>query len=88
MGPDSERALRRAKSEGDAVGVDSIVTHVAGAVAVILFLAYVLGQLFRSMGQPQVIGQLLVGIALGPSLLGRLPGHVTRTLFRLPSFLT
>ncbi len=81
MGPDSERALRRAKSEGDAVGVDSIVTHVAGAVAVILFLAYVLGQLFRSMGQPQVIGQLLVGIALGPSLLGRLPGHVTRTLF-------
>jgi K+:H+ antiporter len=63
------------------VSIDSIVTHVAAAVAVITFLAYVVGQLFRRMGQPEVIGQLFAGIALGPSLLGRLPGNVLGTLF-------
>jgi Kef-type K+ transport system membrane component KefB len=63
------------------VSADSFVTHVAAAIAVVTFLAYVVGQLFSSLGQPQVIGQLFVGIALGPSLLERLPGHVTQTLF-------
>jgi Kef-type K+ transport system membrane component KefB len=33
------------------------------------------------VGQPIVIGQMLTGLLLGPSLLGRLPGHLTRHLF-------
>jgi Kef-type K+ transport system membrane component KefB len=28
-------------------------------------------------GQPAVIGEILGGIVLGPTLLGRLPGHLT-----------
>jgi Kef-type K+ transport system membrane component KefB len=63
------------------VSIDSVVTHVAAAVAVVVFLAYVVARLFQRMGQPEVIGQLFAGIALGPSLLGRLPGNVPRTLF-------
>jgi len=63
------------------VSLDSIVTHVAAAMGAVIALSYVVGQLFRRMGQPEVIGQLFVGIALGPSLLGRLPGNVMRTLF-------
>jgi Kef-type K+ transport system membrane component KefB len=35
----------------------------------------------RRCGLPTVIGQLLTGIALGPSLLGRLPGHITGHVF-------
>jgi hypothetical protein len=67
--------------EGDAVSVDSVVTHVAAAVAVVTFLAYVVAQLFRRIGQPEVIGQLFAGIALGPNLLGRLSSDAPRTLF-------
>jgi len=41
----------------------------------IVFLARVFGALFVKMGQPAVIGEMLAGIALGPSLLGAIaPG--------------
>jgi Kef-type K+ transport system membrane component KefB len=63
------------------VSIDSTVTHVIAAVAVILGLSYVAGQLFRRLGQPEVIGQLFAGIVLGPSLLERFFGSITRTLF-------
>ena len=37
--------------------------------------ARAMGWLFRSASQPQVVGEILAGIVLGPSLLGRLaPG--------------
>jgi Kef-type K+ transport system membrane component KefB len=39
--------------------------------AVILALARFLGDLARRMGQPQVLGELLAGILLSPSVLGR-----------------
>jgi Kef-type K+ transport system membrane component KefB len=34
--------------------------------------ARLVGQLFRRLGQPPVIGEVIAGIMLGPSLLGRL----------------
>ncbi|MBO0802399.1 MAG: cation:proton antiporter [Nocardiopsaceae bacterium] len=37
--------------------------------------------LFRRIRQPQVVGQLLAGIALGPSLLGRFGGPVFHAIF-------
>jgi len=41
----------------------------------IVFLARIFGALFVRLGQPAVIGEMLAGIALGPSLLGALfPG--------------
>ncbi len=50
-------------------------------VALILALSRVIGSLFQRLNQPQVVGEMLAGIMLGPSLLGWLAP--TR---RLPSF--
>jgi Kef-type K+ transport system membrane component KefB len=63
------------------VSTDIIVTHVMAAVAVIIGMSYAVGLLFRRLRQPEVIGQLLAGIALGPSVLGRLSGHVSHVIF-------
>ena len=60
-----------------------IALHLVLAVAVILALAYVLGEVARRLRQPAVIGHLLAGIVLGPSLLGALSGHLTKTLIPL-----
>jgi Kef-type K+ transport system membrane component KefB len=38
-------------------------------VAVLLFTARILGELARRIGQPTVVGEILAGIVLGPSLL-------------------
>ncbi len=53
-----------------------------GSLALLLFLliaaAHVLGYLFTRLRQPRVIGEILAGVLLGPSLLGRfLPLAVT-----------
>ena len=39
-------------------------------VAVILGLSRIIGLLFQRLNQPQVVGEMLAGIMLGPSLLG------------------
>jgi Kef-type K+ transport system membrane component KefB len=40
------------------------------ALPVILAACYLLGMLFRRIGQPAVIGEIVAGVMLGPSLLG------------------
>jgi Kef-type K+ transport system membrane component KefB len=55
---------------------DAIIAHVIGAVAVISALAVLLSGLARRLGQPPVVGQILAGIAMGPSVLGHLPGGI------------
>jgi Kef-type K+ transport system membrane component KefB len=47
-----------------------------------------LGRLFRRFGQPQVIGEMLAGIVLGPSLFGWLAPNLHRSLFPAESFAT
>jgi Kef-type K+ transport system membrane component KefB len=47
-----------------------VVVHVLTTLAAVIALGYVLGQLFRYLGQPPVIGEVVAGILLGPSLLG------------------
>ena len=61
--------------------MDSIGTTVIGDVALVFVVASLLGAAARKCGQPIVIGQILTGVVLGPSLLGRLPGHLTSRLF-------
>jgi Kef-type K+ transport system membrane component KefB len=61
--------------------VDTIIADVIGDIALIFVIASLLGALARRCGQPTVIGQILTGVILGPSLLGRLPGHLTSHLF-------
>jgi Kef-type K+ transport system membrane component KefB len=50
-------------------------------VAVILPAAHAGGMLFGRLGQPPVIGELAAGVALGPTLLGALPGDPSGGLF-------
>ncbi len=52
-----------------------------GQIALIVAGARIMGRLFRRLHQPQVVGEMLSGILLGPSLLGwALPG-LSSTLF-------
>ena len=49
--------------------------HVLLAMAVIIAVARILGNVFRRLNQPPVIGEVVAGILLGPSLLGAItPG--------------
>ncbi|MFF0967861.1 cation:proton antiporter [Streptomyces sp. NPDC003703] len=63
------------------MSTDSMVTHVVAALAVVITAAQLLGAAARKLRQPAVIGQLLAGVALGPSLLGLVPGGVHDALF-------
>ncbi|MFM2079354.1 MAG: hypothetical protein RLZZ219_36 [Cyanobacteriota bacterium] len=61
-------------------GADSLTTALV-AVALITVVAQALGALLERCGQPRVIGEILGGIALGPSLLGALAPGLEATLF-------
>jgi len=69
LAPPQGAAVARA-----AVGSDSgqMLLHVLLALAVIIAAARLCGAAFRFLHQPPVIGEVLAGIALGPSLLGHL----------------
>lgn len=53
-------------------GQVDVVAHVLATLAAIIGLGFALGRLFRYVGQPPVIGEVIAGILLGPSLLGAL----------------
>jgi len=46
--------------------------HVLGALTAIIISGRGLGAIFARLGQPRVIGEVLAGISLGPSVLGRI----------------
>jgi Kef-type K+ transport system membrane component KefB/nucleotide-binding universal stress UspA family protein len=50
-------------------------------VALILALSRAIGSLFQRMNQPQVVGEMLAGIMLGPSLFGFAFPHVWSMVF-------
>src|SRR4051794_32603584 len=50
-------------------------------ICVIVAFSRVVGWLFTRMGQPQVVGEMLAGILLGPSLLGWLAPKLSAGLF-------
>jgi Kef-type K+ transport system membrane component KefB len=57
----------------------SLTVNVLLALAVVVITGRVLGTALSKIGQPPVIGEVLAGILLGPSLLGRFwPGLETR----------
>ncbi|MGW1888716.1 cation:proton antiporter [Streptomyces sp. NPDC002004] len=60
---------------------DSMITHLVGASALVLVAAHSAGWLARRLGQPAIIGQLIAGIALGPTVLADLAPEVHRTVF-------
>lgn len=51
------------------------------AVALLLLAARVCGELAQRLGQPAVLGELLAGIMLGPTVLGAVLPDFTHTIF-------
>jgi Kef-type K+ transport system membrane component KefB len=73
------------------IGVDTgpssnILVHVVVAMAAVIALGRLLGILLSRVRQPPVIGEVLAGIMLGPSLLGRIAPGVGA--FVLPDSIT
>ena len=50
-------------------------------IAIIMVVARLFGRLALKIGQPPVVGEIVAGIALGPVLLGLLPGDLDTALF-------
>jgi Kef-type K+ transport system membrane component KefB len=61
--------------------VEMVTATVIGDVALIVVVSSLFGAIARRCRQPTVIGQIIAGIVLGPTLLGRLPGDLTDRLF-------
>jgi Kef-type K+ transport system membrane component KefB len=59
--------------------VDALL-HVLLALVVVIIAARAIGSLFRRFQQPPVVGEILAGVLLGPSLLGRVAPHVSAYL--------
>jgi Kef-type K+ transport system membrane component KefB len=57
-------------------------------IIVIIVVAKVFAAIFRRIGQPPVMGEMVAGIALGPSVLGLLSPQMSSFLFPAPSLPT
>ena len=51
------------------------------SLAAVITVAFVFARLAQRLRQPAVMGEIVAGIALGPSLLGLFPGDLTERLF-------
>jgi K+:H+ antiporter len=60
---------------------NDLALHVLLALAVVAVAGHLLGRLAGRLGQPPVIGEVLSGILLGPSLLGRVAPGIEIYLF-------
>jgi Kef-type K+ transport system membrane component KefB len=49
-------------------------------IVLLLLVARLLGEIMQRIGQPAVMGQLIAGIVLGPSVFGALARGATRDL--------
>ena len=62
--------------------VESSIAILLLQIIVILIACRIFGWLFMKMGQPTVIGEIVAGIILGPSVLGHLSPEISQYLFR------
>ncbi|MEU6970775.1 cation:proton antiporter [Kitasatospora aureofaciens] len=76
----SSASAGRAAGGGAAARLDT-TGHFLLATAVVLAVCRAGGLLARRLGQPAVIGEMCAGLALGPSLLGRISPDAVRHLF-------
>ena len=54
-------------------------------MAIVLLITVTCGWLALKVGQARVIGEIIGGILVGPSVFGRLAPHLSATLFPLSS---
>jgi len=62
-----------------------LILHVIATLAAVVGLGYLLGRVCSYVGQPPVIGEVIAGIMLGPSLLGVISPEAMHFLIPLPS---
>ncbi|MDH6132655.1 Kef-type K+ transport system membrane component KefB [Kitasatospora sp. MAA4] len=60
---------------------DTRIAMMLAGIAIVLLTGLLLGRFARKLRQPVVIGEIIAGIVLGPSVLGRFPGHLSNHLF-------
>ncbi|MFC0041610.1 cation:proton antiporter [Actinomadura rayongensis] len=60
---------------------DMRIAVMLAGIALVLLAGLVFGRIAKAVRQPAVVGELVAGIALGPSLLGALPGDPARRIF-------
>ena len=68
-------------NQGDKLSETTIITEIMLKLIVILFAAKIAGFLFDRIKQPRVLGELLVGVLLGPSLFGFIDGSEEILMF-------
>ncbi len=56
--------------------MNQVVTYVLIGILLILIAARVVGGLFVRIGQPRVVGEIIAGILLGPTVLGSFSGEL------------
>lgn len=66
-----------------AAETSSVLLHVLIALVVIVIAARILGAVFRRLHQPQVMGEVVAGLLLGPSFLGWLAPQLSLQLLPL-----
>ncbi len=71
-------------TRADEVHVD-VVLHVLGTLATVILVGGVLGKLCQQISQPPVIGEIIAGLALGPSLLGIISPDAMNLLLPIPA---
>jgi Kef-type K+ transport system membrane component KefB len=63
------------------VELKDIIAFVFLDIAIVITAARLMGRLFQRMRQPAVVGEILAGVMLGPTLLGLFPGELHLVLF-------
>ncbi|MFN2398611.1 MAG: hypothetical protein ABR543_08205 [Gemmatimonadaceae bacterium] len=64
----------------------NILLHVLVALTAVIVTGQILAKVFAYLNQPPVIGEVLAGILLGPSLLGQIYPLLSCHLRSLPSW--
>jgi Kef-type K+ transport system membrane component KefB len=59
--------------------------HFFAQAAVIILVCQLVGRLAQRLGQPQVVGEMIAGVMLGPSLFGLLLPELQQLLFPKPT---
>lgn len=81
--PDWSIALHPARSLAAAPSADAITARVFLCLALVTGTCVFARWLLRKRNQPPVIAEILAGLALGPCVLGYLPGNLPTLLFPL-----
>jgi Kef-type K+ transport system membrane component KefB len=55
-------------------------------MSIVLLVAVACGRLAHKLGQPRVVGEIVAGILIGPSVFGRFAPHLSANLFPQSSF--